>query len=97
MMEKTKIIAEEELHVHLQGSHRPLERGLEQAHERAIMRFGIDEDGHSDRVPEWERSCCSINIEFVRMIMSGGMGGWSTTMIFKAWCERVYDEDDEEE
>ncbi len=96
-METVKVIAQEEIHVDLHGSHRPLERGLEQAHERAIMLFGIDDCGHSDRVSEWERSCCSIHIEFVRLILSGGMDGWNTTMIFKAWCERVYDDEDDDE
>ena len=88
-----KIIAEETLHIELDGNHRPLERSLSLAHKIALSKFGIDEYGNSDRVDEWERSCCFIEVEFQKLLFSVGMGGGNTTVFYKITCQRVEDEE----
>ena len=82
------------IHVQLNGFDRMLEKAAAEASERALIEFGIDRDGHSDEVPDWERSCCSIQVEFKGITMSGGMMGWSSTVTFETWCE-CNDEDEE--
>lgn len=42
------------------------DRACDSAYQRAVLLFGIDENGHSKRVKDWERSCCWIEIEFIR-------------------------------
>jgi hypothetical protein len=85
------VLAQKEIYIQLDGLHRPLERAAKMAIDQALWEFGIDESGHSDKVADWERSSCSINVEFVSLRMSGGMGGWGTVVTFKIWCEKNED------
>ena len=82
-----KILAKERIVVHLRGSHRPFERGLDMAYSQALTKFGIDENGHSDKVDGWARSCCGITIKFKKMTFSGD----NTTLVFKAICHCEYE------
>lgn len=41
------------------------DRACDAAYQMALMRFGVDEDGHSDRVEGWERTHCAINVKFL--------------------------------
>ena len=97
-MFKTKIITKKKrIVVSLQDSTRFLEVASRRAIQLANSEFGIDENGHSHRVKLWERSCCSVRLQFETMEISGGMCGWEYTAIFKAWCEKHEDEDDEDD
>lgn len=80
------------IYVSLTSPQRLLEEAARQAIRQAAFEFGIDENGHSSKVKEWERSCCSIEIEFVGVQMSGGMGGWQYNVVFRAWCEKHSDD-----
>lgn len=54
------------------GSGEPnFDRACDVAYEMAVERFGIDEDGYSSRVADWERSSCSVRVEFMKMIRTG--------------------------
>jgi hypothetical protein len=64
------------------------------AYRRALLEFGINEDGHSEKV-DFVRSTDSIVVKFEEFRMSGGMGGQEYTFTFKAAIERC-DEDEEE-
>jgi len=90
-----RIIAEETIRVNLEGSHRLIERGLDRAFDKADYVFGIDDCCHSDKVPEWDRSSCSIEMEFDKLIVSGSYVGGGTTVVFKARC--IKHEEDEED
>jgi len=45
------------------------DRACDEVHQYAIWYFGIDEDGHSNKLPDWERNC-RIEIEFTKYISS---------------------------
>ena len=47
------------------------DRACDSAYKYALAYFEIDEDGHSRRVKDWERSCCWIEIEFRSYIRMG--------------------------
>ena len=47
------------------------DRACDEACRQAVLYFEIDEDGHSRRVKDWERSCCWIEIEFKRYVRRG--------------------------
>jgi hypothetical protein len=83
--------------VHLKETARMMEVGLDQARWKSVNEFGIDDCGHSSEVDEWERSCCSVRVKFVGLESSGGMGGGEITLEYEAWCEKYYDEDEEED
>lgn len=87
-----KIISKvETIHVSLTSPTRMLEVGIQQASDTAYIRFGFDDCGHAD-VKGWERSCCSVVVEFEGLRMSGGMGGCNYDLTFKAWCEKYEEE-----
>lgn len=48
------------------------DRACDAAYGQALMYFEIDEDGHSRRVKDWDRSCCWIEVEFNRYVRIGG-------------------------
>ncbi len=58
-----------EIQVVMQESH--FDRACDSAYRQAVRYFEIDEDGHSRRVKDWERSCCWIEIEFKRYVRIG--------------------------
>lgn len=64
---KEIIVTREEAH---------FDRACDTAYRLAVGYFGIDEDGHSQRVQGWDRSSSFIEIEFVRYVRMG--------------CEQVY-------
>ncbi len=67
----TRPISEPEtIRVHL--SYALFDRACDHAWQMARDRFGIDEDGYSDRLPEWERSCCHIVLTFEGYQRHGG-------------------------
>ncbi len=47
------------------------DRASDAAYKFALFKFEIDEDGHSSKVEGWERSSCSIEIEFKKYIRNG--------------------------
>ena len=84
-----KISKVEQIEVHLHDPARLLEKATTRAKLSACAKFGIDDYGNSDKVEQWDRSSCSIAIEFESLRMEGGHGGgWSHTVTFKAWCEK---------
>jgi hypothetical protein len=89
-----KLTDEKRIVVSLQDPARLMENAAVQARIRALIEFGIDDCGHSDRVEGWQRSSCSIRLRFEGLELSGGMMGWSYDVIFVAWCE-CYDDEDE--
>lgn len=50
--------------IHVSRQDANFDRACDSAFRLAVGSFGIDEDGHSDRIPEWERSTCSIYLTF---------------------------------
>lgn len=91
----SRIIAEKTIHIHLKNYLRPLERSIEQAYDKALYEFGLDDDCHSEKVPEWDRSSCHIEIEFEKLIVTGSYVGGDTIVVFKARCHKTEDEDEE--
>ena len=85
----------ETIHTHHKSYVRILEEGIEWAQREAMSRFGVDDNGHA-KVKGWQRSCCSIQIEFKRLTMSCGMMGPEYTCTFEAWAEKYTEDDDEE-
>ncbi len=67
------------------------DRACESAAKLAPVIFGIDDCGHSSRVEDWERSSCSIMIEFLKMSFALGMTGAEYTYYFEAWAEKADD------
>ena len=55
-----------EIQVVRQEAH--FDRACDSAYHQAVMYFEIEEDGHSRRVKDWERSCCWIELEFKRYV-----------------------------
>lgn len=47
------------------------DRACDEAYRLAVSMFGINEDGHSERIKDWERSRCWIQLDFVSYIRSG--------------------------
>jgi hypothetical protein len=47
------------------------DRACDEAYCQAVAYFGIDEDGHSDRVKDWERSDCWLEVEFSKYTRVG--------------------------
>ena len=84
----------ETIHISLDSSIRMYEVALKQARDLALVKMGIDEHGHSNRLEGWERSSCSIVVELESMRAMGGMMGWEYVFIFKVWWEKN-EEDDE--
>lgn len=82
----------ETIHTHHKSPVRLLEEGIVRAHNEAMHRFGVDDNGHA-KVKGWQRSCCSIQVEFKGFVMSCGMMGPEYTCRFEAWAEKY--EDDE--
>lgn len=68
------------------------DRACDTAYQIAIARFGIDQNGHSLYLKEWERSCCSITVTFIEYSMMGGMGGRNHDYVFEAKAEKHEDE-----
>jgi len=61
------------------------DRAADAAFRMAISKFGIDDDGYTDRVEGWERSKCWVEVEFVRYIRSG----CNHTYTFSAMVRKV--------
>lgn len=40
------------------------DRACDEAHRQAVSFFGIDDDGHSSRLPNWERFDSAIELTF---------------------------------
>ncbi len=40
------------------------DRACDYAYRMAVDVFGIDDNGHCDSIPEWERSCCWLEVRF---------------------------------
>ena len=84
-----KVISKvERIVITLESPVRMFECGVEDALSRACVVFGIDEDGYSGVVDEWERSCCDVKVSFDSLTFSASMGGGSYTMVFNTWCEK---------
>lgn len=83
----------EKIVVQLPDASRIIERAIDQARRLALITFGIDENCHSDEVADWERSSCSIRIEFEKTTTCVGYLGASHIVEFKAWCEKSDEEE----
>lgn len=77
-----KTIASEKITITRRESN--FDKACDEAYNRAVMAFGIDDDGHSKRVKAWERSECCIQVTFVSYNQVGGMGGHSYNYEFLA-------------
>jgi hypothetical protein len=92
-MNSTRVISEKKKLIYIcrNSPQRLIEDASIEATKLACIEFGIDEYGHSNMISEWERSSCSIQIEFVGIKISGGPGGWEYNVSFYAWCEKHQD------
>ena len=72
------------------------DRACDAAYERTLMKFGINEDGHSDTIKDFCRSTDSIHVAFKGYERIGGMGGQEHIYNFTASVNRNVDEDEEE-
>lgn len=81
-----QITTNELMTVYISDSTRPLERAVEKLKELCILSYGIDEDGHSTKVKDWERSRCSIESELVKtsFIVSSNVFRFT----FKVWIDK---------
>lgn len=75
------------------GLIRPVETAFRNAQTQALLEFGIDEDGHSTKVPKWERFDSSIKLKLLSIIAHGGPCGWYYVARFEAWCEKANEEE----
>lgn len=53
--------------------------------ENQVIQYYLDENGHSNKFPDWDRSEHSIKISFNSMEMEISMAGRSYIYLFKAW------------
>lgn len=89
-----KIISKvEEIRIDLRSPERLMETAVKTALMYAGGIFGIDDCGHSEFVEDWERSNCSIEIEFKSLKINTGYLGATYTIVFNAWCEKEDEED----
>jgi hypothetical protein len=65
-----------------------IDRACDSASRRAMLEFGVTDDGYFANVQGAERSRNSIRIEFVKYVCTGGMSGWSYVYEFVTWVER---------
>lgn len=47
------------------------DRACDSAQHYARLHFGIDEDGHAERVEGWDRTRCWVEVRFVKLVLSG--------------------------
>ena len=47
------------------------DRACDEAYKSALIRFGIDEYGHSNCIEEWERNSCLIEVTFNNYVRMG--------------------------
>lgn len=64
------------------------DRACDEAYDRAVLVFGIDDCGHSAKVKGWDRSSCYVVVTFTSYCQTGGMGGDSYTYEFQAEARR---------
>lgn len=69
------------------------DRACDHANGMALVIFGIDEDGHSTKYPEYERSRDSIHVLFKSYKCMLGMTGADHIYTYMTWVERGDDED----
>ncbi len=50
--------------VNISRSESNLDKACDSAYWLAVNKFGIDECGHSQKLTEWERSSCWVELEF---------------------------------
>lgn len=81
-----QITTNELMTVYISDSTRPLERAVEKLNELCISFYGIDEDGHSAKVKDWERSRCSIESELVKISFVVSSNVFRFT--FKVWIDK---------
>lgn len=72
------------------------DRVCEEAYQRALVIFDVDDCGNINGVEGSERSCDSLEVEFVKYRHSGDMGGQTYTYYFKTWVEQYIEEEEEE-
>jgi hypothetical protein len=89
-----KILFEEQFDIIRKESN--FDRACEEAYDRAIMLIEIDEDGHSRKIKEWERSSCHISVSFDGYERTGGMGGHTHSYTFLVQAVESEDEDEED-
>lgn len=63
------------------------DRASDEAYRTAILKFGIDSMGYTDKVEKWERTKCCIVIEFKSYQRTMN----AHTYTFSAWAEKVDD------
>jgi hypothetical protein len=63
-----------------------VDHACREAIRRALIMFGVDEDGHFENV-EVYRNAASVRVVFVGYSAVGGMSGWSHVYEFSAWVE----------
>lgn len=89
-MNNEQIIATEDIMIHRTES--SFDRACDEAYRSSIHRFGIDSDGHSERLKEWERSCCRIDIDFINYKRIGEMHLYNFKV---SVIKTIFEEDDE--
>jgi hypothetical protein len=79
---------EEKREIHIVRTEEGFDKACLSAYHQAVSLFDIDDDGHSKKVKGWERSSCSVCVEFVTVQISGGMGGIEYVYTFRVWAEK---------
>ena len=62
-----------------------------QAWETARAMIGLDQDGQTFDLTEWDRSCCEIQLEHISTRINGGYTGVSFTYHFTYWVTKYHD------
>jgi len=75
--------------VHVLRQESNFDRACDLAYRIALDKFGIDEFGHSQRITEWERSSCWIELNFESYVRVGE----GHLYIFKASAKKHVEED----
>lgn len=82
-------------HFYVMRREADLDRAMDDARARAVGLCQIDDDGHSG-IAGWDRSSCSIVVEFRGVQHRIGMVGHDEVVYkFYAWVEKADDDDDD--
>lgn len=83
-----------EIEIEVPRSESNFDKACDYAYKVALIRYGIDDCGHSTKYDDMPRSSSSIVVEFVSYRHTGSMMGSNYIYKFKAWVD-VFDEEEE--
>lgn len=79
-----RIILGQKVKIDISRSEACFDRACDEAYQRALSEFDVDDCGHFNNVEKAQRSKHSISVKFVSYTCSGGMGGQSHRYQFTA-------------